>query len=161
MKIALLVGLLLATLPALAQMQPPPPAHFKGANAIIVTTTDSVDLAWHTILETLLGKGYTVATKDAVLHTFATAPKNLGATSQQLTITGFVRHGASGQAEISLSGRHNYVTAMVYTLATATAAQPVAWRGGAPGVDTTMFELVEAVAADYPRQSKPLNYIAR
>ena len=159
MKYLLFVALALATVPAAAQMQPPPPVHFKGANTILVATTDSVRAAWQLAQANLLAKGYSVAQSNEALHSFSSVPKPVG-NGRQLTITGYARRTAGG-SEIAYSGFYSYEIVTVATLASTTINRPISWGGGGLGVDTKMFERIEAVAQAYPRRSKPLDYQRR
>ena len=77
MKLALLAGLLLAAVPALAQMQAPPPTEaeirasgaettqpFKRANVITLYTSDSTSAAYSKVAKLLLAAGYPIDRSD-------------------------------------------------------------------------------------------------
>ena len=171
MKSFLLAVLCLLTPPALAQMQPTMPtkaelaaadgtAPVKGTNTIVLATADSVNVAWRTIRQMLLSKGFSLAQNDEGLHSFTTAPKAIPS-NRQLTITGFVQAAADGKTEILLSGSYSYVTVLLFSYNAATLTRPLVWEGGALGEDTAMFKLMQAVALAYPRLGMPLRYTAR
>ena len=71
MKHCLLAGLLLATIPALAQTAPPAGQEatqaFKKANTLIIHTSDSVTTAYRKLAGVLLNAGYTIDRNDKEL----------------------------------------------------------------------------------------------
>ncbi|MDO7884290.1 hypothetical protein [Hymenobacter cheonanensis] len=142
--------------PLLAQTPEAEPP--KGSNAVLVTTTDSVGLAWRRIREALLGQGYGLAQSDAEMHSFVTTPKALSA-GKTLTVTGFVSKGEAGGVVVSLSG--SYILVVPTTRGHNEMTRQVAWKSGAFGSDKAMFRQLEQIAKAYPGQSKTLTYTIR
>lgn len=82
MKAYLLAGLLIGTAPALVQKAAPPPVTgqesakpFKGANVILVSTSDSAAVAYKKIAAAILGAGYTIDRADKELGFISTKPR--------------------------------------------------------------------------------------
>lgn len=50
---------------------------FKGANVIMIQTTDKANTALRILGAQLVAKGYTVKAMDSTFHTLTTEPKNL------------------------------------------------------------------------------------
>jgi hypothetical protein len=95
MKHYLLAGLLLAAVPALAQTAPVD-APFKGANTIVVHTSDSAAVAYKNIARILLDAGYTLDRADKELLFLNTKSKSAPRYNMMHIVRASIKPSGSG-----------------------------------------------------------------
>jgi hypothetical protein len=107
MRKLLLACLLFATYPVMAQTssangqeasQP-----FKKANAVVITTPDSLDTAYKKIAQAILEAGYTIDRADKELHFINTKARPIARMGLQESLQASLKPGAGGSV-ILLSG---------------------------------------------------------
>lgn len=164
MKTILLAGLLLGAVPAFAQKAAPAPAlgqeaaePFKGANVILVSTGDSVAVAYKKIGAAILGAGYTIDQADRELGFINTKPHATPSGSPLHTVRVVITPAQTG-AVIELRGALSLARAMVASPMFAGESQ-TAFRGMKGSAFMVCWQELQAMARAYP--SGKLSYLKK
>jgi dihydrofolate reductase len=110
---------------------------FKGANVIVITTTDSTEAAWQTFGQTLASNGFAIKNADKNLLTLTTEPLAVGEGGQ------VVANAVAKGNTIELRGA---ITVPVVSRNT----WPMEYRGSAGNTHMRAWRKLDAAAKAYP-----------
>jgi hypothetical protein len=154
MKHLLLAGLLLASVPVLAQA-PAAEAPFKGANTIVVHTADSAATAYKKIAHILLDAGYTLDRADKDLLFLNTKSKSAPRYNMLHVVRASVKATASG-ADIQLKDAFTLPGAAAVSAIMAGESE-TQYRGAQSSTYMVCWNELHRLAALYP--SGKLGYL--
>jgi hypothetical protein len=155
MKHYLLAGLLLAAVPAVAQTAPTDselrasgaesPVPFKGANIILVHTTDSMRVAVKNMARALIVAGIEPDKIDSDIGYLTTKPKPVGTLSPATFQYKIVASPEPTGTVLSITGDYTVKVNLVNSL-----TSTMFWSKGNIAQGRQCFALIEPVAQAYP-----------